>query len=46
LVDNSGIIGSEDSVSLADNPLSTTSCSVYVPQLLNRGVTLYHNCTP
>ncbi|MGE0085143.1 MAG: leucine-rich repeat domain-containing protein [Desulfococcaceae bacterium] len=43
LVDNSGI-GSGDVVSLDSNPLNTTSCTSYVPQLLNRGVNLTHNC--
>ncbi len=49
LVDNSGI-NSGDTVYLYDslfarvNPLSTTSCTVYIPQLQSRGVTVEHNC--
>ncbi len=26
------------------NPLSTISCTVYIPQLQSRGVTVYHDC--
>jgi len=50
-VDNSGI-NSGDRVYLYDsifdhyggNPLSTTSCNTYIPQLQSRGVTVYHDC--
>ena len=43
LVENYGI-GSGDAVALIDNPLSDTSCNVYVPQLEGRGVTVIHDC--
>jgi internalin A len=43
LVENSGI-GSGDAVALDDNPLSGTSCSVYIPQLESRGVTVADDC--
>jgi len=43
LVDNIGI-NSGDGVLLFDNPLSTTSCTGYIPQLQSRGVTVDHNC--
>ncbi|MCP4344561.1 MAG: hypothetical protein GY795_03420 [Desulfobacterales bacterium] len=49
LIDNSGLnIG--DNVRLYNiftqesNPLSTTSCTDYLPQLQERGVTVIHNC--
>jgi hypothetical protein len=29
-------------VGLQDNPLSTTSVNVYIPQLKERGVTVYY----
>jgi len=50
LVDNAGINSSSDFVYLYDskdkssNPLSTTSCTVYIPQLKSRGVDVEHNC--
>ncbi|MCP4033902.1 MAG: leucine-rich repeat domain-containing protein, partial [Herbaspirillum sp.] len=50
LADNIGI-GSNDTVLLynnyteGSNPLSTTSCTVYIPQLQDRGVTVGHNCS-
>ena len=40
LVENSGL-SDGDSVYLKDNPLSTTSVSVYIPQLEERGVTVH-----
>ena len=47
LVDNSGI-DSGDIVDLyyggSGNPLSTTSCMVYIPQLQSRGVNVEHGC--
>ena len=43
LVDNSGI-NSGDYVVLLNNTLSATSCTFYIPQLKNRGVTVDHNC--
>ncbi len=49
LVDNTGL-GSGDEVYLysdyykTGNPLSTNSCTVYIPQLESRGVTVEHNC--
>jgi len=43
LVSNSGI-NSGDTVSLEGNPLSTTSCTVYIPQLQSRGVSVVHKC--
>ncbi len=49
LIDNSGLnIG--DNVRLCNiltqesNPLTTTSCTDYLPQLQERGVTVIHNC--
>jgi len=43
LVSNSGInIG--DWIVILDNPLSITSCTVYIPQLQSRGVNVQHNC--
>ncbi|MDM8538825.1 leucine-rich repeat domain-containing protein [Desulfobacterales bacterium HSG17] len=33
-----------DNQSGASNPLSTTSCNVYIPQLLNQGVTVEYDC--
>ncbi|MCP4106903.1 MAG: leucine-rich repeat domain-containing protein, partial [Desulfobacteraceae bacterium] len=50
LADNIGI-GSNDTVLLyssyteESNPLSTTSCTVYILQLQDRGVTVGHNCS-
>ncbi len=44
LVDNTGL-GSGYDIYLKNNPLSTTSCTVYIPQLENRGVNVYHDCT-
>ena len=43
LVDNSGL-GSGDHVDLSDNPLSTNSCTVCIPQLESRGVFVDHDC--
>jgi len=43
LVDNSGI-NSGDTVALTGNPLNSTSCTVYIPELESRGVTVTHNC--
>ncbi|UCH19966.1 MAG: leucine-rich repeat domain-containing protein [Deltaproteobacteria bacterium] len=43
LVNNSGI-NSGDWVWLNDNPLSSTSCNDYIPELMERGVTVYHDC--
>lgn len=49
LVDNNGI-DSGDWIRLTElasgesNPLSTTSCTVYIPQLQDRGVTVLHDC--
>ena len=40
LVDNAGL-SDGDIVSLQDNPSSTTSVNVYIPQLEARGVTVY-----
>ncbi|MDM8537373.1 leucine-rich repeat domain-containing protein [Desulfobacterales bacterium HSG17] len=50
LVDNSGInsgdtVGFYNGMYGAGNPLSTTSCSVYIPQLQSRGVDVEHNCS-
>ncbi len=41
LVENSGL-SAGDTVDLRDNPLSTTSVDVYIPQLEARGVTLLY----
>lgn len=43
LVSNPGI-GSGDEIYLDMNPLSTTSCDTYIPDLTGRGVTILHNC--
>jgi hypothetical protein len=43
LVNNSGI-DSGDEVSLGGNPLSSTSCTVHIPELESRGVNVYHDC--
>ena len=43
LVNNTGI-DSGDRVRLQGNPLSTTSCTVYIPQLQSRGVLVWHDC--
>jgi len=49
LADNAGL-GSGDRIKLydsssgRDNPLSTTSCTVYITQLQGKGVEVYHNC--
>ena len=43
LVDNPGL-GSLATVVLPENPLSTTSCTVCIPQLEGRGVVVYHDC--
>ena len=43
LVENSGL-DSGDSVSLLDNPLSATSCTVCIPQLETRNVDVHHDC--
>ncbi|MCP4345189.1 MAG: leucine-rich repeat domain-containing protein, partial [Desulfobacterales bacterium] len=50
LADNIGISSGDtvllyDSYSGESNPLSTTSCTVYIPQLQDRGVTVRHNCS-
>jgi len=36
--------GVVDSVDLRGNPLSTTSCTTYIPQLERRGVAVTHDC--
>ena len=43
LVSNPGI-GSGDLIYLDLNPLSTTSCNTYIPELNSRGVTIQHGC--
>jgi internalin A len=43
LVNNTGI-GPGDEVHLQGNPLSSTSCTVHIPALESRGVTVYHDC--
>ncbi len=43
LVSNPGI-GSGDEIYLGGNPLSTTSCNTYIPELTSRGVTILHDC--
>jgi len=43
LVSNPGI-GSGDELYLGGNPLSTTSCETYIPELTGRGVTILHDC--
>ena len=43
LVNNLGI-GSGDNVFLNFNPLTTTSCDTYIPELISRGATVYHDC--
>lgn len=43
LVENSGM-GVGDYVDLGENPLSSTSCNVYVPELESRGVSVLHDC--
>ncbi len=43
IVNNTGI-DSGDYVYLEGNPLSTPSCTVYIPELESRGVTVYHDC--
>lgn len=44
LVSNAGI-DSGDVVNVHGNPLDATSCSVHIPALEGRGVTLSHDCT-
>ena len=41
LIDNPGL-GEEDGVQLTDNPLSSDSINIYIPQLEARGVTVYY----
>jgi len=43
LVNNSGI-GSGDEVELRNNPLSTTSCTTYIPKLEAKGVLVFDTC--
>ncbi len=43
LVNNSGI-GSGDEVELRNNPLSSTSCSTYIPKLEAKGVLVFYSC--
>lgn len=43
LVSNAGV-DSGDYVSVNTNPLDTTSCTVHIPALESRGVTVYHDC--
>jgi len=43
LAENSGI-GDGDDVDLRGNPLGSTSCDVYIPELESRGVTVDHDC--
>jgi hypothetical protein len=33
-----------DSLRLDDNPLSSDSCYVYIPELIDRGVEVQHDC--
>jgi len=40
-VDNNGLSGG-DKVYLEENPLSSDSINIYIPQLEARGVTVYH----
>jgi Leucine-rich repeat (LRR) protein len=42
LVQNEGLVGTGDIVSLAGNPLSSDSINIYIPQLEARGVTVHH----
>ena len=44
LVENPGV-DDGDSVFLFGNPLSISSCNVYIPELENRGVTVSDDCT-
>ena len=44
LVSNMGI-GDGDNVYLGNNPLSDTSCAVYIPELEERGATVTHDCS-
>jgi Leucine-rich repeat (LRR) protein len=44
LVLNAGI-DSGDLVDVMSNPLDTTSCTVHIPTLQGRGVTVDHDCT-
>lgn len=41
LVDNSGL-GEGDTVDLRNNPLSSQSINLYIPQLQDRGITVYY----
>jgi internalin A len=43
LIQNAGVDFS-DNVYLNDNPLSTTSCAVYIPELESRWVIVRHDC--
>ena len=43
LVENPGL-ASGDYVDVVDNPLSATSCTVYIPELESRGVNVSHDC--
>lgn len=44
LVENSGLEEGADWVWLRDNPLSVDSCTVHIPELESRGVTVVHDC--
>jgi len=44
LVSNMGI-GDGDNVYLGNNPLSDTSCAVYIPELEERGAMVTHDCS-
>jgi Leucine-rich repeat (LRR) protein len=43
LVENPGL-NSGDQVTLRNNPLSSTSCTVYIPELISRGVFVDYSC--
>ncbi len=43
LTANSGL-STGDTVSVRDNELNTASCTVYIPELERRGVSVYHTC--
>jgi hypothetical protein len=45
LLENSGLDGEGDTISIGRNLLSSDSCNVYIPQLESRGVNIGHTCS-
>jgi hypothetical protein len=44
LLENIGLTGEGIAIDFRNNPLSTDSCDVYIPQLESKGVNIEHSC--